>query len=180
VLSVLLLPVALSAQPVEDRWAGDPLAPVAQVEVAAPLQARLVEAERLAASGDFAMAETVLKEASGLAAPDSAEVDAVDRAGHRIEARGQDEGVEADVPVAGEGVGHPAVPPRPCRSPDRRPLGVNDRVDGVRDPAVERPALRPAVRADGSARDHDGDPELGVELVEAGPERRPVAGRPLP
>jgi diguanylate cyclase (GGDEF)-like protein len=87
VLSVLLLPVALSAQPVEDRWAGDPLAPVAQVEVAAPLQARLVEAERLAASGDFAMAETVLKEASGLAAPDSAEVDAVDRVSAQIEFR---------------------------------------------------------------------------------------------
>lgn len=86
-LSVLLLPAVLMAQPTEERWAGDPLAPAAPVEIAAPLQARLVEAERLAASGDFAMAGTVLKEASGLAAAGSAEIDAVDRVSAQIEFR---------------------------------------------------------------------------------------------
>ncbi len=86
-LSVLLLPAALQAQPAEERWAADPLAPTAPVEIAAPLQARLVEAERLAASGDFAMAGTVLKEAAGLAQEGSAEVDAVDRVSAQIEFR---------------------------------------------------------------------------------------------
>lgn len=86
-LCLLLMPVALAAQPVEERWAGDPLAPTAPVEIAAPLQARLVEAERLAASGDFAMAGTVLKEAAGLASEGSAEEDAVDRVSAQIEFR---------------------------------------------------------------------------------------------
>lgn len=87
VLCLLLMPAALAAQPAEERWAGDPLAPIAPIEIAAPLQARLVEAERLAASGDFAMAGTVLKEAAGLAAEGSAEVDAVDRVSAQIEFR---------------------------------------------------------------------------------------------
>jgi diguanylate cyclase (GGDEF)-like protein len=84
VLGALLLPVGLAAQAVDARWAGDPLAPAVQVEIAAPLQARLVEAERLAASGDFVMAGTVLGEATALATPDSAEIDAVDRVSAQI------------------------------------------------------------------------------------------------
>jgi diguanylate cyclase (GGDEF)-like protein len=87
VLGLLLLPFALAAEPAEERWAGDPLAPASDVEVTAPLQARLVEAQRLAASGDFAMASTVLKEAAGLVAEGSVEIDAVDRVSAQIEFR---------------------------------------------------------------------------------------------
>lgn len=90
----LLLLVQLStascvyAQADAERWStGDPLAPSAPVLIAAPLQARLVEAERLAASGDFAMAATVLAEAASLARADSSEADAVDRVAAQIEFR---------------------------------------------------------------------------------------------
>lgn len=86
-LTTLLTAGALCAHADDERWAGDPLAPSAPVEIAAPLQARLVEAERLAASGDFNMARTVLEEAAKLAAAGSAEVDAVDRVSAQIEFR---------------------------------------------------------------------------------------------
>jgi diguanylate cyclase (GGDEF)-like protein len=72
----------------EARWdAGDPLAPTLSGEVAPPLQARLVEAERLAASGDYAMATTVLAEAARLAEGQDRQIDAVDRVAARIEFR---------------------------------------------------------------------------------------------
>ncbi|WP_395788329.1 diguanylate cyclase [Aquimonas sp.] len=87
-LIALLLATPVIAMQDAERWAdGDPLAPDPPNEVAAPLQARLIEAERLSSSGDFTMAATVLKEAATLAAGQPAEVDAVDRVSAQIEFR---------------------------------------------------------------------------------------------
>ena len=83
----LLAPAVVAAEDGLGWQGGDPLAPSAPAQVPPVLQARLVEAERLASSGDFAMAATVLEEASRLAEGKPSERDAVDRVSAQIEFR---------------------------------------------------------------------------------------------
>jgi diguanylate cyclase (GGDEF)-like protein len=87
-LACALVASASATGSADARWdPEDPLAPTLPSEVAAPLQSRLVEAERLASSGDYSMAAKVLAEAAQLAEGHPREVDAVDRVAAQIEFR---------------------------------------------------------------------------------------------